>query len=90
MGQQRHFVTSALVRGEWLASRPNCFTPGEGEKKPLYPHLRRAKTSTTRQQKPTSPWAPHIVNSIQTTEHTDQYLILRKNNMHMHTVLLQK
>jgi hypothetical protein len=30
-----HFLTSVLDGGEWLASRPGRFTPGE---KPLYTH----------------------------------------------------
>jgi hypothetical protein len=25
----KNFLTSALVRGEWSTSRPDCFTPGE-------------------------------------------------------------
>jgi hypothetical protein len=34
-------------------------------------------------------WLPHIINNIQTTEQKIQCLILGKNDMHMHTILLQ-
>jgi len=83
----------ALVGGEWLASHPDCFTPGG--KTPGIHIQEEQKTSTTCQQKPellhsTPPQVPHIINSIQTTEHQKHCLILGKNGMHMHTVLLQR
>jgi hypothetical protein len=37
--QTHLFLTLALVGGEWSASRPGCFTPGE--RAPLYPLDRR-------------------------------------------------
>jgi hypothetical protein len=29
MGEWIHIMTSTLVGGDWSASRPGCFTPGE-------------------------------------------------------------
>jgi len=37
---QLHFLTSALVGGEWLASCPDCFTPGQ---KPLVSTSKKSK-----------------------------------------------
>jgi hypothetical protein len=89
---QLHSLTLALVGGEWLASCPICFTsrqktPGihiQEEQRPQLHSSRSLKSHST------PPWHPHIINSTQTTEHKIQCLILENNDMHMHTVLLQR